>query len=69
MEIVEINSRKECRQVGVGGETMSGITRDKKVPTKPKGKIYKTAIRPTLLMHDLQTVALTKREEVELQVV
>ena len=50
-----------------GWRKVSGVLCDKKIPTALKGKIYKTVIRPAML-YGLETVALTQRQEAELEV-
>ena len=40
---------------------------DRKVSAKVKGKVYQTAVRPAM-MYGLETVAVTKRHEAELEV-
>ena len=40
---------------------------DRRIPARAKGKVYKVAVRPTML-YGLETVALTKRQETELEV-
>ena len=42
---------------------MSGVICDRRVPARVKGKVYKVAVRPAML-YGLETVALTKRQEV-----
>ena len=48
---------------------MSGVICDRRVPARVKGKVYyyKVAVRPAML-YGLETVALTKRQEVEMEV-
>ena len=46
---------------------MSGVMCDKKVSARMKGKVYKTVMRPVML-YALETVALRKRQEAELEV-
>ena len=46
---------------------MSGVICDRRVPAKVKGKVYKVAVRPAML-YGLETVALTKRQEAEMEV-
>ncbi len=46
---------------------MSGVLCGRGVAAKVKGKIYKTVVRPALL-YGLETAALTKRQEAELEV-
>lgn len=43
---------------------MSGLLCDRGIAARVKGKIYKTAVRPTM-MYGLETVALSKRQEIE----
>ena len=38
-----------------------------RVPAKMKGKLYKTVVRPAML-YGLETVALTRKQEMELEV-
>ncbi len=46
---------------------MSGVISDRRVPASVKGKMYKEAVRPVML-YGLETVALTKRQEAEMEV-
>ena len=46
---------------------MSGVICDRRVPARVKGKVYKVAVRPVML-YGLETVALTKRQEAEMEV-
>ena len=46
---------------------MSGVICDRRAPARVKGKVYKVAVRPTML-YGLETVALTKRQEAEMEV-
>ena len=46
---------------------MSGVICDRRVPARVKGKVYKVAVRPAML-YGLETVALTKRQEAEMEV-
>ena len=50
-----------------GRRRMSGVVCDRRVPARVKGKVYRVAVRPAML-HGLETVALTKRQEVEMEV-
>ncbi|XP_062865903.1 uncharacterized protein LOC134328668 [Trichomycterus rosablanca] len=50
-----------------GWRKVSGVICDKRVTAKVKGKVYRTAVRPAML-YGLETVALTKRQEKELEV-
>ena len=48
---------------------MSGVICDRRVPARVKGKVYKVAVRPAMLYnYGLETVALTKRQEAEMEV-
>ena len=40
---------------------------DKRVPARVKGKVYKVTVRPAML-YSFETVALTKRQEAEMEV-
>ena len=46
---------------------MSGVICDKRVAAKVKGKVYKRVVRP-IMFFGLDAVALTKRQEAELDV-
>ena len=46
---------------------MSGVICDRRVPARVKGKVYRMAVRPAML-YGLETVALTKRQEAEMEV-
>ena len=46
---------------------MSGVICDRRVPARVKGKVYKVPVRPAML-YGLETVALTKRQEAEMEV-
>ena len=46
-----------------GWRRMSGVICDRRVPARVKGKVYKVAVRPAM-----ETVALTKRQEAEMEV-
>ena len=46
---------------------MSGVICDRRVPARVKGKVYMVAARPAIL-YGLETVALTKRQEAEMEV-
>ena len=46
---------------------MSGVICYRRVPARVKGKVYKVAVRPAML-YGLETVALTKRQEAEMEV-
>ena len=46
---------------------ISGVICDRRVPARVKGKVYKVAVRPAML-YGLETVSLTKRQEVEMEV-
>ena len=50
-----------------GWRRMSGVICDRRVPARVKGKVYKVAARPAML-YGLETVALTKRHEAEMEV-
>ena len=50
-----------------GWRRMSGVICDRRVPARLKGKVYKVAVRPAML-YGLETVALTKRQETEMEV-
>ncbi|XP_058483140.1 uncharacterized protein LOC131458247 [Solea solea] len=50
-----------------GWRKVSGVMCDKRVSARRNGKIYKTVVRPAM-MYGLQTVALRKRQEAELEV-
>ena len=50
-----------------GWRRMSAVICDRRVPARVKGKVYKVAVRPAML-YGLETVALTKRHEAEMEV-
>ena len=70
-----VQSNGECRrevkkrvQAGWNGwRRMSGVICDRRVPARVKGKVYKVEVRPAML-YGLETVALTKRQEAEMEV-
>ena len=50
-----------------GWRRMSGVICDRRVQARVKGEVYKVAVRPAML-NGLETVALTKRQEAEMEV-
>ena len=46
---------------------VAGVICDRQVPARVKVKVYKVAVRPAMLS-GLETVALTKRQEAEMEV-
>ncbi|MCI4382159.1 hypothetical protein PGIGA_G00260580 [Pangasianodon gigas] len=50
-----------------GWRKVSGVLCDRKISARIKGKVYKTVVRPAML-YGLETVALRKRQESELEV-
>ncbi|KAK2896145.1 hypothetical protein Q8A73_015633 [Channa argus] len=70
-----VQSNGECgkevkRRVQVGWNgwrKVSGVLCDKRVSARMKGKVFKTVVRPAMLF-GLETVALKKRQEAELEV-
>ena len=50
-----------------GWRRMSGVICNRRVPARVKGKVYRVAVRPAML-YGLETVALTKRQEAEMEV-
>ena len=46
---------------------MSGVICDRRISAKMKGKMYKTVVRPAML-YGLEAVALTRKQEAELEV-
>ena len=46
---------------------MSGVICDRRVPARVKGKVCNEAVKPAMLF-GLETVALTKRQEAEMEV-
>ena len=50
-----------------GWRRISGVVCDRRVPARVKGKVYRVAVRPAML-YGLETVALTKIQEAELEV-
>ncbi|KAI5086740.1 hypothetical protein C0J45_2291, partial [Silurus meridionalis] len=50
-----------------GWRRVTGVICDSRVSARMKGKVYRTVVRPAML-YGLETVALSKRQEVELEV-
>ncbi|KAI5106213.1 hypothetical protein C0J45_3910, partial [Silurus meridionalis] len=50
-----------------GWRRVTGVICDRRVSARVKGKVYRTVVRPAML-YGLETVALSKRHEVELEV-
>ncbi|KAI5091615.1 hypothetical protein C0J45_18821, partial [Silurus meridionalis] len=50
-----------------GWRRVTGVICDSRVSARMKGKVYRTVVRPAML-YGLETVALSKRHEVELEV-
>ena len=50
-----------------GWRRMPGVICGRRVPARVKGKVYRVAVRPAML-YGLGTVALTKRQEAEMEV-
>ena len=50
-----------------GWRRMSGVICDRRVPARVKGEVYKVAVRPAMF-YGMKTVALTKRQEAEMEV-
>ena len=46
---------------------MSGVICDRRVPARVKGKVFTVAVRPAM-SYGLETLALTKRQEAEMEV-
>ncbi|KAI5085143.1 hypothetical protein C0J45_23845, partial [Silurus meridionalis] len=62
----EVNKRV---QTGWSGwrRVIAGVICDRRVYARMKGKVYRTVVRPAML-YGLETVALSKRQEAELEV-
>ncbi|KAF7686886.1 hypothetical protein HF521_015279, partial [Silurus meridionalis] len=60
---------KKRVQAGWSGwkRVIAGVICDGRVSMRVKGKVYRTVVRPVML-YVLETVALSKRQEVELEV-
>ncbi|KAI5104704.1 hypothetical protein C0J45_6330, partial [Silurus meridionalis] len=60
---------KKRVQAGWSGwrRVIAGVISDRRVSVRVKGKVYRTVVRPEML-YGLETVALGKRQEVELEV-
>ena len=59
---------KKRSQAGWNGwRKVSGVICNKRLPTRVKGKVYSTAVRPTM-MYRLETVAVTKKQVEEMEV-
>ncbi|KAF7711788.1 hypothetical protein HF521_000799, partial [Silurus meridionalis] len=50
-----------------GWRRVTGVICDRRVSERVKGKVYRTVVRPAML-YGLETVALSKRQEAELEV-
>ena len=59
--------RRRVQAGWYGWRKVSGVLCDRRIPARLKGKVYKTVVRPAL-MYGLETVALSKRQEAELEV-
>ena len=59
--------RKRVQTRWSGWRKVAGVICDRRVLAEMKGKLYKTVLRPAML-HGLETVALTRRQEMELEV-
>ncbi|KAF7695632.1 hypothetical protein HF521_007355, partial [Silurus meridionalis] len=68
-----VQSNGECirevkKRVQAGWRrVIAGVICDRRVSVRVKGKVYRTVVRPEML-YGLETVALSKRQEVELEV-
>ncbi|KAI5106032.1 hypothetical protein C0J45_3729, partial [Silurus meridionalis] len=67
-----VQSNGECvrevkKRVQSGWSGWRGVICDSRVSARIKGKVYRTVVRPAML-YGLETVALSKRQEVELEV-
>ena len=67
-----VQSNRDCgkevkKRVQAGWNGWRKMLGDRKVSAKVKGKVYETAVRPAM-MYGLETVAVTKRHEAELEV-
>ena len=65
-----VQSNGECGRVEAGWNgwrRMSRVICDRRVPARVEGKVYRVAVRPAML-YGLETVALTKRQEAEMEV-
>ena len=63
----EVKTRVGLQAGWNGWRRMSGLICDRRVPARVKGKVHKVAVRPAML-YGLETVALTKRQEAEMEV-
>ena len=64
------NGREVKKRVQAGWSSwrrVSGVICDQRLSAKVKGKVYRMVVRPAM-MYGLETVALTKKQEVELEV-
>ncbi|KAL7867553.1 hypothetical protein SRHO_G00089370 [Serrasalmus rhombeus] len=72
---IPVESNGQCRkevkkrvQAGWSGwRRVSGLICDRRIAARVKGKVYKTVVRPAMT-YGLETVALSKRQEAELEV-
>ncbi|MCJ8745636.1 hypothetical protein PDJAM_G00132350 [Pangasius djambal] len=58
--------KKQVQAGWNGWRKVSGVLCDRKISARIKGKVYKTVVRPAML-YGLETVALRKRQESELE--
>ena len=64
----EVKKRVQAGWNGWRWRRMSGVICDRRVSaSRVKGKVYRVAVRPAML-YGLETVALTKRQEAEMEV-
>ncbi|KAJ8375265.1 hypothetical protein SKAU_G00058450 [Synaphobranchus kaupii] len=59
--------KKRVQAGWCGWRRVTGVICDRRVPARVKGKVYSRVVRPAML-YGLETVALTKRQEGELEV-
>ena len=62
-----IEVKKRVQAGWNGWRRMSGVICDRRVPATVKRNVYRVAVRPAML-YGLETVALTKRQEAEMEV-
>ncbi|XP_061627969.1 uncharacterized protein LOC133477364, partial [Phyllopteryx taeniolatus] len=66
-ELDDVEVKKRVQAGWNGWRKVSGVLCDRRVSARMKGKVYKTVVRPAM-MYGLETVALKRKQEAELEV-
>ena len=59
--------KKRVQEGWNGWRRISGVIYDRRLPARVKGKVYSSVVRPAM-MYGLETVAVTKKQEEEMEV-